>query len=251
MASAWAASLAGYPLAARASFLYSPHPEALLLDLAVQAAGLVAVPRREGPQGRQGQQGQVEIAGETLVLPSWEEAERAGVAVPAPERLAGGGVAVHGPRGEKVLSQEELGAAAGLLGQEIPDPPAGQRHVVVLGGFPGDPAERSLLSWATVEAAAILLEPEPAHSVPTAIWARPTVFAGTAADLARLREAVERDEAGFRIFRRRIFGRRRRLPFGRLRAVLGTDGELPAEEKAFWEERGARAFAAERQERGI
>jgi hypothetical protein len=246
VAAAWAASLARYPLGARASFLYSPHPQAVLLDLAVQAAGLVAVPLPEGLQGQQGLQGRVEIGGETVVLPSWEEAERAGAPAPGPERLAAGAVAL---RGEMVLSQEELGASAERLGREIPPLPGGRRHVVVLGGFPGDPAERRLLAWATVAGAAVLLEPEPAHYVPTAIWARPTVFAGTAADLVRLREAVERDEAGFKIFGRRIFGRR--LPLGRLRAVLGTEGELPPGERSFWEESGVRAFAAERQERGI
>ena len=184
----------------------------------------------------------MEIDGESVALPSWEEAERAGAPAPAPEPLAGGGAAV----GEAVLSQGDLAAAAERLGREIPRLPEGRRHVLVLSGFAGDSAERLLLTWATVEGAALLLEPEPAHHVPTAVWARPTVFAGTPADLARLRAAVEEDEAGFK-----IFGRRRRLPFGRLRAVLATGGELPAEEAAFWEARGVRAFAAERQERGI
>jgi hypothetical protein len=197
----------------------------------VQAAGLVAAPVF---QGQQGQQGRVEIGEESVVLPSWEEAECAGAAAPGPERLASGGAVV----GETVLSQQDLVAAAERLGQRIPELPEGRRHILVLSGFAGDPAERSLLSWATMAGAAVLLEPEPASYVPTSIWARPTVFAGAAADRLRLRETVERN-------------RRRRLPFGRLRAVLGTEGELPEEEKAFWEERGVRAFAAERQERGI
>ena len=174
------------------------------------------------------------------MLPSWEEAERSGAAAPEPERLAGGGVVVR----ETVLAQGDLAAAADRLGREIPELPEGRRHILILSGFAGDPAERSLLAWATMAEAAVLLEPEPAHHVPTAVWARPTLFAGTAADLVRLREAAERDESGFKIFRRR-----RRLPFGRLRAVLVTEGELPEEERAFWEERGV--FAAERQERGI
>ena len=174
-----------------------------------------------------------------MVLPSWEEAARAGAAAPAPERLTAGGVVVQGA----VLSQGDLAAAAESLGRQIPGLPEGRRHIVVLGGFAGDPAERFLLSWATVTGAAILLEPEPAYYVPTAVWARPTVFAGTAADRARLREAVERD---------RLFLRKGRLPFGRLRAILGVDGELPPEERVFWEERGVKTlFAAERQERGI
>jgi len=157
----------------------------------------------------------VEVAGETVVLPSWEEAERTGAPVPDAERFA---------EGE---------AGANLLERQIPALPGGRRHILVLGGFAGDRAERLLLSWATVAGAALLLEPEPAHLVPTAVWARPTLFAGTAADLARLRAAVEEDEAGFKLFKRR-----RRLPFGRLRSVLGTEGELSVEARAFWEERG-------------
>ncbi|HKH46522.1 MAG TPA: hypothetical protein VKM72_17810 [Thermoanaerobaculia bacterium] len=184
--------------------------------------------------------------GESVVLPSWEEAERAGAAQPPPERLACGGAVVR----KAVLLQGDLIAAAKRVGREIPELAAGRRHVLVLGGFAGDPAERALLAWATVAGAALLLEPEPMSYVPTAVWARPTVFAGTAADLVRLRAAAERDEAGFKIFRRR-----RRLPFGRLSAVLVTEGELPPEETAFWGERGVRVgrigFAAERQERGI
>jgi hypothetical protein len=134
--------------------------------------------------------------------------------------------------GEAILSQGDLAAAAERLDREMPRLPEGRRHVLVLSGFAGDPAERLLLAWATVTGAAVLLEPEPAHHVPTAVWARPTVFAGTAADLARLRAAVQEDEAGFK-----LFARRRRLPFGRLQAVLSTEGELAPEERAFWEAR--------------
>ena len=186
----------------------------------------------------------MEISGEAVVLPAWEEAERAGGPESDPERLAGGGVVVQGASGEAVLLQGDLVAAAERFGEGIPALPAGRRHVVVVAGFAGDPVERALLSWATVTGAAVLLEPEPLHLVPAAIWARPTLFAGSAADLVRLRAAVEADEAGFK-----IFGRRRRLPFGRLCAVLVTEGEMPPEEQAFWEDRGV--FAAERQERGI
>lgn len=177
------------------------------------------------------------------MLPPFEEAERAGASEPAPERLAGGGVAVR----EAVLSQGDLTAAAERLGREIPRLPEGRRHILVLSGFVGEPAERLLLAWATMAGAAVLLEPEPAHHVGTAVWARPTVFASTAADLALLRAAVEEDEAGFKLFRRW----RRRFPFGRLQAVLVKEGELAPEEKAFWEARGVHSFAAERQERGI
>lgn len=241
---AWAAFLSRFPAGSHVSFSYTPQPQSVALDLAVQAAGLIAVPQK-GLQGQQGLQGPgVEIAGEAVVLPAWDEAERAAASEPAPERLARGGAVVHGAAGEAVLLQDDLVAAAERFGREIPELSAGRRHVVVLAGFAGDPAERALLSWVTLAGAAVLLEPEPLHLVPAAVWARPTLFAGSAADLVRLRAAVKRDEAGFK-----LFGHRPRLPFGRLRAVLVTAGGMPPEEQAFWEERGV--FAAERQERGI
>jgi hypothetical protein len=240
----WAAPLSRFPAGARASFLYTPDPHAIALDLALQAAGLIAVPLSDGQQGR------VAVAGETVALPSWEEAERAEAT--APERLTQGGVVADAIQ----LSSEELAAAAERL--EIPAVAAGRRNVrdiLVLGGFAGSWSERLMLSWATVTGAALLLEPHAPSFVETAVWARVTVFAGTAADLVLLRAAVERDEAGFRIFHRK-----RRLPLGRLRAVAVTAGDLPAEEQSFWAERGVSVtrpvnriggYAAERQERGI
>jgi hypothetical protein len=217
----------------------------VLVDLAVQAAGLVAEPvGDQGQQGLQGRQGrQVVVEGERVELSGLEEAEGAGMGLPAVERFAAGGAVV----GEAVVLQDDLVAAAERLGRLIPEPAAGRRHILVLGGFAGDPAERALLSWATVAGAALLLEPDPPAYLSTAVWARPTVFAGTPAELIRLRATVERDEAGLKIFRRK-----HRLPFGRLGAVLVTGGELPPEEVAFWDQRGVEVGdAAERQERGI
>lgn len=234
----WAAPLARFPAGARASFLYTPHPHAVALDLAVQAAGLIAVPLSEG------QPGQVAVAGKAVALPSWEEAERGGA--DEPERLTQGGMVAGGIE----ISSEELAVAAERL--EIPAVATGDaRDVLVLGGFAGSWPERLVLSWATVTGAALLFEPHAPSFVQTAVWARVTVFAGTAADLVLLRAAVERDEAAFR-----IFGRKRRRPLGRLRAVAVTAGDLPVEERSFWAERGVsitsiQGYAAERQERGI
>lgn len=187
----------------------------------------------------------MEVAGEAVALPSWEEAERAEAARPEPESLTQGGVVAGGIE----ISSEDLAAAAERL--KIPAVAAGRRDVLVLGGFAGSWPERLMLSWATVTGAALLFEPHAPSFVQTAVWARVTVFAGTAADLVLLRAAVERDEAGFRIFRRK-----RRPPFGRLRAVAVTAGDLPVEERSFWAERDVhvtriQGYAAERQERGI
>ncbi|MFL6197058.1 MAG: hypothetical protein ACJ75H_22925, partial [Thermoanaerobaculia bacterium] len=41
---AWSGRLAGRPPGTRAAFLYDGHPEAVGLDLAIQAAGLAAMP---------------------------------------------------------------------------------------------------------------------------------------------------------------------------------------------------------------
>jgi hypothetical protein len=64
---------------------------------------------------------------------------------------------------------------------------------------------------------------------------RPTVFHGTPEEIAALRARAGK-------------GRKGRLPFRRLRALV-VAGEIPEEEAAFWRERGV--FAAERHNRGI
>jgi hypothetical protein len=58
----------------------------------------------------------------------------------------------------------------------------------------------------------------------TAAWARPTVFHGAPGEIAELRARAGKARKG-------------RLPFRRLRTVLVV-GELPEEEKAFWQKRG-------------
>lgn len=85
-----------------------------------------------------------------------------------------------------------------------------------------------MLSWATVTGAAVALEPEPGLRIATTAWVRPTVFHGTAEEIAALRAWVEK-------------GRRRRgLPFGRLRTVLVAGEELGRKEAAFWSGRGVK-----------
>lgn len=102
----------------------------------------------------------------------------------------------------------------------------GKREIVVLGGPLEDPFERAMLSWATVTGAAVVLEPNPEARVATAAWVRPTVFHGIPAEIAALRAWVEK-------------GKKKGLPFRRLRTVLVTGPEgLAAEEEAFWRGRG-------------
>ena len=102
-----------------------------------------------------------------------------------------------------------------------------EREIVVLGGPLESIEERAMLSWATVTGAAVALEPEPGLRIATAAWVRPTVFHGTAEEISALRTWVEK-------------GKRRGLPFGRLRTVLVAGEELEGEEAAFWSGRGVK-----------
>ena len=197
----------------------------MALDLAIQAAGLVSVPvtdpaqARErgarawaGPSGKSGPEGLEHVS-----LPAWESAREAAW----PDRPAGGVMV------EREVTQEELTSAAERLQQAI----GGEgREIVVIGRAPERWPDRVFFSWATVAGAAVLLAPDPSSLVGSAIWARPTVFHGTATELKALRHAVEQEKPHF-------WDRRAdRLPFGRLRVVLCEE----LVERDFWEARGVR-----------
>jgi hypothetical protein len=128
-------------------------------------------------------------------------------------------------------------AAGELLAARLSLPPAGRRDIVVLSGPWTDPVARSMLSWATVTGAAVVLEPLAERRVATAVWARPTVFHGSAAEVEALCHAAKRAA------RRRAWRGRPRPPLGRLRAVLLTGGEelLPAD-RGWLAERGVEIF---------
>lgn len=158
-------------------------------------------------------------------------------------QAAGGTVIVRGPGHEpRELTAADLAAAADKIARAIEGPTPAEREgrdILVLGGALDDPVTRALLSWATVAGAALLLETDPGNVLGTAVWARPTVFAGTADEAARLRRAAERYDQGWLRRLVRILGRRPGLPFGRLRALLVTDpGPLPQDDETFWRERG-------------
>lgn len=159
---------------------------------------------------------------------SWQQAADR-LALPpgaAPER-PGPAALLHYLQLAEVPGDGLAGAAAlaGRLG------PPEIRDILVSGRPLSDPAEHRLLAWATLSGAVILFEPDPAAYVPAAAWARPTVFQGTAAEIAALRREATS-------FRPAWPGRRPRLPFGRLRAILPLE-PLPAEDEAFWTGRGA------------
>jgi len=200
-----AESLSAYAAGSRVTFAYEPRPEAIVFDLAIQAAGLVAEPR-SGPPFETSPSG---LGGEG----------------------AGGAVVIR--NGETVeLSATDLIALADKVQEMIQ--PSGERQIIVLGGSLEDPDERAMLSWATLAGTAVVLEPNPALRVAAVAWVRPTVFHGTAAELAALKSCVERERSGW-------LRRSPRLPFRRLRTILVAGYEALAEkERAFWEGRGVR-----------
>jgi hypothetical protein len=185
-----------------------------VLDLAIQAAGLVSAPGAEG----------------ALDLPPWD-GEGPGM---LPDRPAGGVLI-----GDREVSQEKLVAAATAV-QESLAPGGGEREIAVIGRSPAAWPERVLLSWSTVYGAALLLAPSPESLVGSAVWARPTLFCGNAAEMAAFRRAVTEEKPPFWV------RKKGRLPFGRLRTVLWSEGggHRPSEEeRGFWEERGVRVEA--------
>ncbi len=139
----------------------------------------------------------------------------------------------------------ELAALAQQVQTEIaPARRSGEREIVVLGGALEIPEERAMWSWATVTGAAVALEPAPELRIATAAWVRPTLFHGSAAEIAALRSWVGEKK-------------KRGLPFGRLRTLLvAGGGEIGNEDTAFWQERGVKVgrmppLAAERHKHGI
>ncbi|PYQ61719.1 MAG: hypothetical protein DMF53_14620 [Acidobacteria bacterium] len=212
----WRESLFTLPAGSRAAFRYDARPESVILDLAVQAAGLVSA-----PNGGREDSWWIERRGLEI------EATSSSHRPPPPDRggLAGAVVILEGrpvtwAMGEIVAAGERL---QGLIGE------AGTREIVVLGGPLEDPLERTMMAWATLSGAVVVLEPDPALRAATAAWVRPTTFHGTPAEIADLRARVGR-------------GRRGRLPFRRLRTVLAS-GEISEEEAGFWRERGVRVVA--------
>jgi hypothetical protein len=243
-----AESLSASAAGSRVTFPYAAQPEEIVLDLAIQAAGLVAAPTSDPPPGpsplaslppppfpphreRGKKQEQSRTYFETSPS-SPGEGGREGAGEEGRGGEGGGGAVVIRSGQPVELSAADLIALAGRI-QELIEP-IGKRDIVVLGGPLENPDERAMLSWATLSGAAVVLEPNPVLRVATAAWTRPTVFHGTAAELAVLRDWAVREKRGW-------LRRSPRLPFRRLRTVLVTGPEaLGQEEKEFWEGRGVR-----------
>lgn len=225
----WAERLSILPPGTRIAFADLPRPTTVVLDLAVQAAGLVAVPaRNEGDL--EGCRIWVDLetdpdsgapAGiERLRLPAFDASGVGAGLVPA----RAGGVVVRREGHAVELSQPDLIALAERVQAEIPPPPKPVREILVAGRSLADFADRALLAWATMTGAALLVSPSPESRVATAAWARVTVFHGTAAEISALRAMVEKGSR-----------------FWRLRAVLGVGEGLAEDDVAFWAHRGTKA----------
>lgn len=215
----WRETLSAFSPGTRAGFLDRSHPESVVLDLAIQAAGLLSVPA-SGPRDE---------------IDLWVEIDlsvgidsgglKTSLPVPLSSRPAGvpaGGAVVRIGDGEVAWAAVDLIATGERLRHVIGT--SGSREIVVLGGPLADPVERSMMAWATLAGAAVVLEPDPTLRMATAAWARPTLFHGTPGEIAELRARAGKGGKG-------------RLPFRRLRTLLVV-GDLLDEEEAFWRERG-------------
>ncbi len=273
-----AAALAalGLPAGERVAFRWRGGPDGVAADLAIQAAGLVAVPVVEpaeaavapperdwaawllGP-GDAGPEGDLPAARlPEAPRPGGRPARVPGPPVSEPAR-GGAWVVEPGASGPTlnsssgtILRQADLLTRAHDLDERLERAASGAAAVVPGAGRSSGPGARAIalasldlrsadgrtvLAWALVTGAALILEPDPRVLAGSAEWARPTLVAGEARALSELGRRVRGREAG----RRRLLRRRSRraLPFGRLRLllVLGT-GRLAVDDVAFWAGRG-------------
>jgi hypothetical protein len=273
LAARWSAPLAGLPPACGVAFAGAAYPEAIALDLAVQSAGLTPVPlvlgRGGGGAGGHGQAAQgaepaLQVAERAGCL-AWLEVAGGEALVTRLEAPAGGAVPAAGafglaaatptgsaaaPTGDPVvlvtgdagdwrrLLQAALLAAAAEVESAIA-PPSGhhagarEREILVAGWPLQEWAGRLLAAWAVTAGAALVLEADPALRLGAVLWARPTVFHGTAEELAALRLRVEAAR------RPRRWRRRPVPPLGRLRTLF-QGGAPEADDAVFWRERGVR-----------
>jgi hypothetical protein len=109
-------------------------------------------------------------------------AAASGDGAPAAEELAAGVAA-------RLADESATGRALAVLDALIA--PGGRRDILVARRPWADPFEAGLLLWAVARGHALVLEPVRAAWVPTLAWARPTLLALAAAEIAPLGAALE------------------------------------------------------------
>lgn len=233
----------------RVGFEETGRPSAIALDLAIQAAGACAVPLPAGLAGgeldaalaardcsflarfepRAGEAPPSPAAVPAVLVPRRELPERE-APTPASAAWAAGSVLVADGGGFAELPPAELLAAAGAFAGRLAAARPRSREILVLPRPLHHSAGRLLAAWSLLAGAALVLEPDPGHLVRSAVWVRPTVFAGDVAEISALRAAVGES-------------RGRGLPLRRLHtlAVVGRADRaapLPEEDRRFWAGRG-------------
>lgn len=224
-----AAALAGRAPASEVRFDGRPSVASVLTDCAVLAAGLTAVPSEAGDGTDLTREPPLDAA--SLAAPrlhptaSLEGARALPAVVDLGALPPTAGVVVDGPGAPSRLAAADLARAAQRLAQQMGQ--ATERDITVLGACLDRPLARWALAWALASGAALVVEPEVPAFENIAAWARPTVLAATAAELARWAELAGQDRGG------------PRSPLGRLRAFLVPAAEpLPPPAIAYWQGRG-------------
>ncbi len=177
----------------RVGYRTRQHPDAVACGLAIQAAGLIAVPiRGDRPEATR------------LGCGVWAEVEEAAGQVPAPTLDRVALPAALSPLERTQPLPLELGAPSGGIylpgiGEFLPGPwlqaverldgslpPAAKRAIVCASPELDPPAAQLLEAWTLLRGAAWVLEPDAAAFVETVLWARPTLVWGSAAELEQL-----------------------------------------------------------------
>ncbi len=233
-AGAEALSALGLAAGARVAFRWHSGPDAVAADLAIQGAGLTAVPLGETGGGGKAGGGDREAAasveagcaarlalpGEPALLglpgarlpdasPGWGRAGRRaagpgswppGDAGAALVRVADAGAGwswrVQDQEAQRAAARVLAGRVAACLEAVAPARARSkERREVALAVFdPGEPDGRAVLTWALEGGAALVLEPDARSLGGVAAWARPTLVAGPLRGLAALEQAARRLE---------------------------------------------------------
>lgn len=225
-----AAELAASRTGARLAYPWTPSPGGVVTDLAIQAAGCLAVPMADGEDTPAAAR-RVEGWDDRPVRARWGELPvrppRGAGDTLAALAVPGGGAVVCADGVPAAWSETDLAAAAAALGARLAGAGA-RRPVVLVGGGLATAVERTWLGWALAAGGVVALPGSPELFAWALAWARPTHVCVAAERLEPLREEL----AGLDGER----GLRRRLR--RLAHLLVWGSEVTAAERSAWEALG-------------